>query len=367
MCIIAAKSAGVALPSDETMEIMFNNNDDGAGFMYWDNKHQIVVIKKGFMDFDSFKEAIHSVKNPTDTPIVMHFRIATHGGVNVACCHPFPVTDNDGMLRKPESRCKIGVAHNGIISSVDPAKNESDTMCYIKEQLSPLSKALPKFYENKFALEMISNAIGSKMAFLADGKIIVVGKFEEDGGMLYSNTTYKYPNYYRYGLYSEKYDSSLTKWDYEEFSDYATVRASCHPIMDGFVMDSSGYVADDVYEIFVDREGTLYYYSYEDDALLPLAYDNLQFFGVTPKYNEKDSDLYWAICKSSVAEESPIEDSEDPFIEELEAYGIDHDEAVKYAAEAKINDKAASAKNNPVGTYSKSTSGTPLLSDKSGK
>lgn len=375
MCIIAAKSAGVALPSDETMEIMFSNNDDGAGFMYWDAKHSIVVIKKGFMDFDSFLTAIHEIKNPTATPIVMHFRIATHGGVNAACCHPFPVTDNEGLLRKPESRCKIGVAHNGIISSVDPNKDESDTMCYIREQLAPLSKALPKFYENKYALELINNAIGSKMAFLADGKITLVGKFEENKGIHYSNSTFKYMTW-RYGLYSEKYDGTLTKWDYDEYSDYAQIKACNFPIKDGFVMDKDGYVADDIGDVFVDKEQTLYYYSYEDDALVPLSYDHLDFFGVRPRFNADEADIYWAICKDSVAEDINTLEKDDPFIAELESYGISHEDAVKYAKEANLEEKKFTNKNNPVGTYPASedkskeaatTTAITTITDKSGK
>lgn len=33
MCIIAAKPAGVEMPSDEILRTMWNNNNDGAGFM----------------------------------------------------------------------------------------------------------------------------------------------------------------------------------------------------------------------------------------------------------------------------------------------------------------------------------------------
>lgn len=34
MCIIAAKPAGVEMPSDEILRTMWNNNNDGACFMW---------------------------------------------------------------------------------------------------------------------------------------------------------------------------------------------------------------------------------------------------------------------------------------------------------------------------------------------
>lgn len=37
MCIIVVKKAGIAAPSDEMFENMWNHNPDGAGFMYTAN------------------------------------------------------------------------------------------------------------------------------------------------------------------------------------------------------------------------------------------------------------------------------------------------------------------------------------------
>ena len=57
MCIIAAKPAGVAMPSAEKIENMWNRNSDGAGIMYAvDNK---VHIEKGFMTYASFNAKLN--------------------------------------------------------------------------------------------------------------------------------------------------------------------------------------------------------------------------------------------------------------------------------------------------------------------
>ena len=160
MCIIAAKPAGTKMPATTTIENMWYRNHDGAGFMYAHGG--TVHIEKGFMKLDDFKKALERVQekvNLNATSVVMHFRIATHGGVMPANTHPFPVTSSISMLQKLKCTTSLGVAHNGIISSVNPRKGISDTMEYIASQLAPLYKGVPTFYENPNLMEMVSNAI----------------------------------------------------------------------------------------------------------------------------------------------------------------------------------------------------------------
>ena len=192
MCIIAAKPAGKAMPTTETIRRMWYANRDGAGFMYAaDGK---VRIEKGFMKLSDFEAAIKRVGNDRDltkTAVVLHFRITTHGGTCPANCHPFPVTRSIKNLQALTSSATMGVAHNGIIPN-RPRFGISDTMEYIATQLAPLYSALPGFTHNDNALELIENAIQSKMCLLSgDGEITTIGNFICDGGILYSNTSYR--------------------------------------------------------------------------------------------------------------------------------------------------------------------------------
>ena len=117
MCIIVVKKAGIAAPSDEMFENMWNHNPDGAGFMYTANGG--VCIEKGFMEYKDFYKAYKRVEGKIDTvqtPMVFHFRITTHGGTSPENTHPFPVTDNLSTLRKLMCKTSLGVAHNGILS-----------------------------------------------------------------------------------------------------------------------------------------------------------------------------------------------------------------------------------------------------------
>lgn len=213
MCIIAAKPAGIPMPEEDTLRAMWEGNPDGAGFMFPDKvegKHgkgkSVVRVEKGFMTFDNFLSALNELAKTRDltaTPVVMHFRITTHGGTCPELTHPFPVTDSRGALRKLSSAAPVGIAHNGIIRSVTPAKDMSDTSEYVATQLAPLHKALPRFWECPHALELIRNAIGSKMAILsADGAITTIGEFNEHNGVLYSNYSWQ-PRTWIYSTYDD--------------------------------------------------------------------------------------------------------------------------------------------------------------------
>lgn len=262
MCVICCKPAGIEMPKDEYIENMWFRNPDGAGMMYVvDGRVRIV---KGFMDFESFQEELEELKadhDLTKIPMVMHFRITTHGGTKPQNCHPFPITDSVGLLGKLVQTTEIGVAHNGIID-INPRKGISDTMEYIISQLYPLSRACPKFYDNKWLMQMIFNAIDSKMAFLTStGDIYTIGAFQKEAGILYSNNSYKCPGYYKDFSYNK---SSLTLPDGWEVHDNSSRYLTYRDLMwldDGqYVKNPKGEILDGDYAI--DSIGSVYYFSY---------------------------------------------------------------------------------------------------------
>src|SRR5690606_1715735 len=128
-----------------------------------------------------------------NTPIVLHFRITTHGGTAPGNTHPFPVTEKLPLLQMTKTKTPLAVAHNGIIDIKPSKKNISDTMEYIINQLAPLYQLKKDFYQRPAGKKMIYNFIKSKMVFLdGAGRIETVGDFiTGNDGILYSNTSYK--------------------------------------------------------------------------------------------------------------------------------------------------------------------------------
>lgn len=300
MCIIAAKPAGTKMPASTVIENMWTRNHDGAGFMYAHGG--AVHIEKGFMKLADFNAALERVKgsvNLDEVSVVMHFRIATHGGVIPANTHPFPVTTSVGALQKLKCQTTLGVAHNGIISSVTPRKGISDTMEYIATQLGPLYKGVPNFYENAYLMQLVDNAIDSKLVLMnSKGALYTVGKFETEDGIMYSNSSYK------------PYKFTGAYWN-NEWSDYYLNRDSFFCDLNGrpyewaacrrmrWLWDDEGCIAVDgngkqldSYEngYAVDSDGKLYAYNYTYDGFIAVpggrAYDAA---GTTLRVTEDDA------------------------------------------------------------------------------
>lgn len=217
------------MPNEKTMRNMFENNPNGAGFMWPDENG--VHIRKGFMRFDDFLSHLNNDLSGVDlvsTPIIMHFRITTHGGTKQELTHPFPISKDRAMVQSLKCRAPIGVVHNGIIP-IKAMPNESDTTTYIKNELIPMYLQYPKFYKSNKALKRIKKEISSKMAFMdLNGYISTVGDFifDKETGLEYSNSSYKedkfkYSNwktpssYYGYG--TNLYDD---EWGYDDYGYY---------------------------------------------------------------------------------------------------------------------------------------------------
>jgi len=209
MCIIALKPENISI-SDQTIKNMWENNDDGAGFMYADRGK--VRIVKGLMTLDSFMDAYRRVGD--HRKIVMHFRIRTHGEISQELTHPFWI--RQGIL---------GMVHNGVISSVGHTgkANESDTSLYARN-LSKRFVNPVKSLESSEVLEKIKSEIGySKLVFLTnDNRHIIVNEKLGDwhDGCWFSNGSHK-TNYTRWS-----YKNAWMAEDYSGYEGYKPYTAS---------------------------------------------------------------------------------------------------------------------------------------------
>lgn len=177
MCIAIMKPEGKIIPK-KTLQLCYENNPDGAGFMFAQDKE--LIIKKGYFDFEQFYKAY---KKHEHLKNVIHFRIKTHGKINKSNCHPFNINNS------------IGFVHNGIISNYgDDIK--SDTVRFNQQVLQPLVDKwgnLALFHNP--VTQLIESTIGySKLVFLDrhdNHHIMNEQKGEWHKGVWYSNSSYK--------------------------------------------------------------------------------------------------------------------------------------------------------------------------------
>lgn len=216
MCIAIVKPIGAKLPDKELLRKCWDNNPDGGGLMYNDGSN--VIIHKGFTRFKGFYKYLKQLDKQvdlTDKDLVLHFRIATSGGVTREATHPFPVTKSMEEMRKLDNVCEYGFAHNGIISGYG-SKDFSDTMEYIQAVIANIHDL-----ENS---EELLNALAydntSRFAVLTKDNFELGGKWLKDGDLYFSNESYKY-NYtiYKGGKATTSTTSYWDNWKDEDWKE----------------------------------------------------------------------------------------------------------------------------------------------------
>lgn len=225
MCIIVHIPAGADV-DDKTLNNCFDNNPDGAGFVSKDKETGLLTLRKGFFSFKDFLEAYTPFKG---NELLLHFRIKTHGNVNMENTHPFAVND------------RMAFAHNGIISNIDTKNKEfSDTWHFNENIIKPLTQRFSNDIINSPEIQqLITEYIGpSRLVFIQEGKENTTWIFNKKAGEVvngvwYSNGTFKYSrnfstvgysrqgtfhagldrdNYYTTQSHTNAYNSAV--WDY---------------------------------------------------------------------------------------------------------------------------------------------------------
>lgn len=194
MCILIAKAQNVRKMTEQEIRNSASNNPDGFGMAYVVGGH--LFVHKTF----ELNEIIDmNNRLPNDTPIIYHFRIATHGTVKVSNCHPFMGEDAD-----------VAFAHNGVLSiQNDKEKDWTDSETAFRYLFEPLLKVVD--IKSEQFERAVNTIIGSsKFAFLQEnGEVTTFGNFINEDGLLFSNSTYSYS--YNPTTY---YPSCLSKEDY---------------------------------------------------------------------------------------------------------------------------------------------------------
>jgi hypothetical protein len=175
----------------DTLRQCWDRNKDGAGVMFAHGGELRVV--KGMMKWRAFKKFWRSL-GPlrVEAPVVLHFRIATHGTILPKNCHPFFIRDN------------LAFAHNGVIRKVSIKKDWdiSDTEMFSLAYLKPFDAVVNggltiELLDQPWVHNLISEYIGySKLVFLDnEGNHTIINESAGtwDDGVWYSNPGYKPP------------------------------------------------------------------------------------------------------------------------------------------------------------------------------
>ena len=189
MCIAIYNHDNVL--SHETIKNCWVSNGDGAGMLWVENG--VLNTHKQLDNLDSFYAKYKQIRSVTDT-VVLHFRIRTHGKVDINNIHPFLVNDD------------LGLVHNGIISQTSYSKSDYSDTYHFTEFLRSMP---PNFHKYDACMELIADYIGvyNKLIFLgSDGYFKIVNESAGmwDGTSWFSNDSYLDPTARYYGHIKKK-------------------------------------------------------------------------------------------------------------------------------------------------------------------
>lgn len=164
MCVVIVKPAGVSMPSEAVLRAAYMTNPHGCGFV--SENHYFRSL-----DFNAFMAHIAKVRD--DEACIIHFRLATHGSVKKANCHPFRNGD-------------VFFAHNGILD-ITPQGDMTDSQTAFNRIIYPVISC---YGWRSRMVDSVAKVIAgsSKFAMLKGNDIVMVGDFIHDyDGCYYSN------------------------------------------------------------------------------------------------------------------------------------------------------------------------------------
>ena len=275
MCIIVYKPKNKKLPKKDILNNCFNNNNDGAGYMFSNNNK--VIIKKGFDNFNKFYKSVlndykkYDLKNKN---LVLHFRIGTSGGINQQKTHPFAISDNISLLNKIYLKSDYGLVHNGILYDyVENKFNLSDTQNFVKTFIYPLLKLANYDLKNHFIKKLITKELEHDKMIILDKKdnVYMFGDFIKDKDIYYSNSTYE-----NYNIFYKK-NINYTQNNSNVITDYSNIKS------DEFYLSNIKYeYIKNNYEKIEDNKSIIL----DDDTIIDV-YD-----GYFEYYTDKNKNIY---------------------------------------------------------------------------
>lgn len=193
MCIIIYKPRGVELPQERYLYNSFSNNPDGCGFMYPEGNG--VRIKRGFMDYESFKHEIFQIPNVKDIDVVIHFRWATHGSVVPKNTQPIPITTSYSEIEKTDTFSEFGFTHNGVMGwlqgTPEDMKHDISDSIIFGRLIAELREV-----DIKLIYKLLKTfGRGQRYALMNTYETRLYGDYHEHEGCFYSQKSYSYESH----------------------------------------------------------------------------------------------------------------------------------------------------------------------------
>jgi len=253
MCLMIWQPAETHFSYSDIEDFYFHN-PDGMGVMYIEDSR--VIVHKS-LPRNPAEAWTFYLDQAYGRDCAIHFRMRTHGDIDMGNCHPYHVTEN------------VYLMHNGVLhTGNEKDRTKSDTWHYIQDFLRPQIEAAPGLIYNQAWQNTIGGHIGHGNRFIImspDGHVII----NKHHGVEYMGAWMSNAYAWSYkGI--EKFNTQ--SWPYAVKSTYA----SC----DGF---------EEVIDFFFDELEAMGYWD---------AYNRLGFFEVRQAAQEAGLENFYTFIEA---------------------------------------------------------------------
>ena len=203
MCLlITGKSDAIRntlLTTPGLVEDIYAHNPDGLGLM-WPENGKVAVVKALPRSVEEITHLLKTIPNPsTPIPVAIHFRMRTHGDIDIDNCHPYQINEHAWLM------------HNGVLDTGNHKdKSKSDTWHFVQDYLTTMPVDV---LHNPQYLALLGYTIGhNTFAIMSDdGRLSEVNRHlgVKVGGLWFSNT-YAWDA----GILIPEYRSRAFMWGY---------------------------------------------------------------------------------------------------------------------------------------------------------
>lgn len=185
MCLLIAHPIDTAFDEDDILDF-FSKNRDGIGVMWAATDNNVPTLYTRKLLPTTGEDAVEFYKTHCKgRECVIHFRMQTHGHIDLENCHPYFITRDTHP---------VALMHNGMLYTGNAAdKTKSDTWHYINDFLAPLVTKYPTLFAEPEFVAMLGESISASNKFImldAYGEMAIVNEeeFVEYKGAKLSNT-----------------------------------------------------------------------------------------------------------------------------------------------------------------------------------
>jgi hypothetical protein len=196
MCILIHHPKDACFTSAQLADF-YSKNSDGFGAIV--KKGNTVEVIKNIGTLSEIEDLYYDQVACHEA--VIHFRMKTHGDIDIANCHPYEVVPG------------IWMAHNGVLrtgNAKDPKM--SDTWHYIQDYLKPMLQAHPELMTNQGFIKFVGDHIGTSNKFALMNEAGEVSIINRDAGYDFwdlgnQDLTVWYSNTYAFSPYQHGFMS----------------------------------------------------------------------------------------------------------------------------------------------------------------